>query len=134
MRLAGIWVYGLGLAIALSATACGGSQAPAGESTAPAGAASSGSGAKVDPATAADIKGLVTVDGAVPENVAIKMNADPVCARQVSSPQSMETYMVGSDGKTLGNPTAKLRTDQAPSGIATRQAMTAPRRIAVPGL
>jgi len=105
MRVAGIWVYGLGLAIALSATACGGdSQAPAGGSTAPAAASSSGSGgAKVDPATAADIKGSVTVDGPVPENFPIKMNADPVCARQVSTPQMMETYVVGSDGKTLGN-------------------------------
>ena len=37
----------------------------------PAAASSTGSGgAKVDPATAADIRGSVTVDGAVPENVA----------------------------------------------------------------
>jgi plastocyanin len=43
------------------------------------------------------------VDGVVPPNETIKMNADPVCARQVTTPQSMETYIVGPDGKTLGN-------------------------------
>jgi plastocyanin len=45
----------------------------------------------------------VTVDGAVPANADIRMNADPVCARQVTTPQKMETYVVGPDGKTLGN-------------------------------
>jgi len=104
MRAGGFWVCGVGLAIALSAAACGGgSQAPASGSTAPAAAGSGSGGAKVDPATAADIKGTVTVEGQVPENVPIKMNADPVCAREVTTPQMMETYVVGPGGKTLGN-------------------------------
>src|SRR6476620_7895597 len=104
MRVAGVWVCGLGLAIALSAAACGGgSQAPATGSSAAAASSSGSGGSKVDPATAADIKGSVTVEGTVPENVPIKMNADPVCAREVTTPQMMETYVVGSDGKSLGN-------------------------------
>jgi hypothetical protein len=49
------------------------------------------------------VKGTVTVDGPVPANAQIKMNADPVCARQVDGPQMMETYVVGSDGKSLAN-------------------------------
>ncbi len=31
------------------------------------------------------------------------MNADPVCVKQNKDPQFQETYMVGDDGKTLGN-------------------------------
>jgi plastocyanin len=103
MRLRGVWVCGLGLTLAVSASACGGGQTPASESSRPAASSTSGSGAKIDPATAADVKGTVTVDGTVPANARIGMNADPVCARQVTTPQMTETYVVGADGKTLGN-------------------------------
>jgi plastocyanin len=104
MRVRGVWVCGLGLTLAVAASACGGSQSPASESSArPAASSTSGSGAKIDPSTAADIKGTVTVDGTVPANARIGMNADPVCARQVTTPQMTETYVVGADGKTLGN-------------------------------
>jgi plastocyanin len=93
--------------MAVTVTACGGgggNAAPAGGTSSAPAASSSGSGdSKVDPATAADIKGTVTVNGTVPANPQIKMNADPVCARQVTTPQMMETYAVGSDGKSLGN-------------------------------
>ena len=61
------------------------------------------SGQKVDTATAGDIKGVAMLDGAVPPNQAIKMNADPVCVKQNSTPQAQETYMVSADGKNLGN-------------------------------
>jgi plastocyanin len=101
MRLRGIWICGFALAIA--ASACGGGSQTASESPAPTASSTSGSGTAVDPATAADVKGTVTVDGPVPANEQIKMNADPICARSVSSPQMMETYVVGSDGKSLGN-------------------------------
>ena len=104
MRLRGVWVCGLGLTLAVAAGACGGGQTPASESSAPPAASStSGGSAKIDPATAADIKGTVTVDGTVPANARIGMNADPICARQVTTPQMTETYVVGADGKTLGN-------------------------------
>ncbi len=102
MRLRNVWMFGLGAALVASMSACSGSQEkPAAETAAPAAAASSAS--PVDPATAADVKGTVTIDGPVPANAAIKMNADPICARQADGPQMMETYVVGADGKTLGN-------------------------------
>lgn len=103
MRLRGIWICGFALAVAVSACG-GGSQQTASESPAPAASSTSGSAPAVDPATAADIKGTVTVDGPVPANEQIKMNADPICMRQTSgNPQMMETYLVGADGKSLGN-------------------------------
>jgi len=104
MRLRGVWVCGLGVALVAS-VACGGGDNAAKQSAAPAAAASAGSAASsnVDPAVAANVSGHVTVDGPVPENAPIKMNADPVCAKSVTSPQSMETYVVGPDGKSLGN-------------------------------
>lgn len=103
MRLRNVWVCGLGLVIAASITACGGSQETASTtSSAPAASSAPGS-AQIDPATAADVKGVVSVEGTLPANEQIKMNADPICLRQASGPQMMETYIVGADGKSLGN-------------------------------
>ena len=95
----------LGLALALATVACGGGEAPkpADTTAAPAAAAGGGGGGKVDPATAGDVKGAVMLDGAAPKNEAIKMNADPVCVKQNSTPQFQETYTVGADGKSLAN-------------------------------
>jgi plastocyanin len=104
MRLRKLWVYGFGFALAAS-VACGGggSSAPA-SSAAPAGAPAGGGGKKVDPATAGEVKGVVSLDGVAPKNADIKMNADPVCVKQTAgSPQAQETFMVGSDGKSLAN-------------------------------
>ena len=103
MRLRHVCVYGLGMALAGMAAACGGGDKPATSSSAPAAASTSASGQTVDAATAANVKGTVTVDGVVPANAEIRMNADPVCAKTVSGPQTMESYVVGADGKTLGN-------------------------------
>lgn len=105
MRLRDVWVWGLGLVLVASMTACGGSQESAG-TTAATPAASAGTpsgGGTVDSAGAADVKGVVSVEGTLPANQQIKMNADPICMRQASGPQMMETYVVGADGKTLGN-------------------------------
>jgi len=101
MRLRNTWVGLLGLALAAT-LACGGGSSetkPADASAAPAG----GGGSKVDPATAGDVKGVVAFEGAAPRNEPIKMNADPVCVKQNTTPQAQETYMVSADGKTLGN-------------------------------
>ncbi len=54
-------------------------------------------------ATAGDVKGAVTLDGMAPANQAIKMNADPVCLKENTTPQFQETFEVGSDGKSLAN-------------------------------
>jgi plastocyanin len=103
MRLRNVWVSALGVTLAASVVACGGgtTSKPA-ESAAPAGAPA-GAGQKVDPATAGNVKGKVTLDGKAPMNEGIKMNADPVCVKQNTSPQFQETYVVGSDGASLGN-------------------------------
>ena len=87
----------LPLVLAFGAAACGGGQpapAPASQPSAPAAAA-------VDPATAATVNGVVSFEGAAPANAGIKMNADPVCMKANSTPQTQETFMV-TDGK-LGN-------------------------------
>jgi plastocyanin len=102
MRLRKLWVYGFGFALAAS-VACGGGSSTS-TTSAPAPAASGGGGKKVDPATAGEIKGTVSLDGVAPKNAEIKMNADPVCVKQTAgSPQSQETFMVGKDGKSLAN-------------------------------
>src|SRR6267154_183934 len=94
------WVGVLGMALAASVVACGGGSQDAAK---PAESAAAGGGQKVDAATAGGVKGTVSVDGAVPKNEPIKMNADPVCVKQNTSPQFQETYEVGADGKSLAN-------------------------------
>jgi plastocyanin len=89
----------LPLMLAFGVTACGGSKpAPEPTSQEQPGAATAPA---VDPATAATINGVVSFEGTAPANAAIKMNADPVCTKANSTPQTQETYMV-KDGK-LGN-------------------------------
>src|SRR5205085_6017523 len=84
--------------------ACGGGETKPAETAAPAAAAGGGGGGqKVDPATAGDVKGVVAFEGTAPKNEPIKMNADPVCVKANTTPQSQETYMVSADGKALGN-------------------------------
>ena len=101
MRLRNTWVGLLGIALATTMACGGGSETKPAASAATAAAAAGG--AKVDPATAGDVKGMAVIDGAAPANLAIKMNADPVCMKQNATPQSQETYMVAADGKGLGN-------------------------------
>ncbi len=108
MRLRDGWKSGLGMVLAVTVAACGGGEPAAGGAAAPAadsaGAASAGGAQKVDPATAGEVKGMVALDGAAPKNEPIKMAADPVCAKQTAgAPQLQETFVVGSDGKSLGN-------------------------------
>jgi plastocyanin len=103
MRLRSLWVYGLGLTLATSVVACGGGSQTSSTSTPPASPVVAG-GQKVDMATAGDVKGTVNLDGVAPKNEAIRMNADPVCVKEAKGvAQAQETYIVGSDGKTLGN-------------------------------
>ena len=94
----------LSILLAVSVAACGGGSKPADDLDTGGGAAApASSGARVDPATAGELKGTVTLDGMAPKNEAIRMNADPVCLRQAKGPQFQETYEVGPDGKSLGN-------------------------------
>jgi hypothetical protein len=102
MRLRNTWVGLLGIALATT-LACGGSQETSNTAAKPESPSATPAGQKVDSATAGDVKGVVMVDGAVPKNESIKMNADPVCLKENTTPQSQETYMVSDDGKNLGN-------------------------------
>ena len=104
MRLRNVWVHALGLAIAVTVTACGGgpeAPKPIGSAAGPAAAAAGAQ--KIDPATVGDVKGVVSLNGTAPKNEPIRMNADPVCLKEAKGPQFQETYAVGADGKSLGN-------------------------------
>ena len=87
MRLRNAWVSLAGLALAVNMVACGGSQETSSKSAEPSSPSGAPAGQKVDTATAGDVKGMVTLDGAAPKNEAIKMNADPVCVKQAKGPQ-----------------------------------------------
>ena len=97
MRLRNTWVGGAAaVALAASVFACGGGSkesADAGGAAAPAPGAT-----KIDTSTVGELKGGVTIDGPAPKNADIKMNADPVCVKANPTPQSQESYEVGSDG------------------------------------
>src|SRR6266550_7216034 len=103
MRLRNVWMSAAAAALAATVVACGGSKETSSTSAEPNAPGGTPAGQKVDTATAGDVKGAVALDGTAPKNEAIKMNADPVCMRENKSPQFQETYMVGSDGKSLGN-------------------------------
>jgi plastocyanin len=97
MRLRNVWVHALGVTLSVSLAACGGGP----ESSAPATTAAAPGASKVDPSTAGDLKGTVTLTGAAPKNEPIRMNADPICVKQTASsgPQTQETFVVSGDGK-----------------------------------
>jgi plastocyanin len=102
MRLRNAWIGVLGIALAAT-VACGGGSEPANTSATPAAPAGAPAGQKVDTATAGTVQGTIALEGVAPKNEAIKMNADPVCIREAKGTQTQETYIVGNDGKTLGN-------------------------------
>src|SRR4030095_1695572 len=91
MRLRNIWVGLLGIALATT-LACGGSQETSSTSAKPEPRPATPAGQKVDTATAGDVKGVAMIDGAAPKNEPIKMNADPVCVKQNTTPPTQETY------------------------------------------
>ena len=110
MRSRNFWVQALGLALTVTVAACGGgSEAPkpldlgAGGGAAPAAPAGGGPAQTIDPATAATVKGVVTITGTAPKNEPIRMNADPVCVKEAKGNVTQETYMVGADGKSIAN-------------------------------
>jgi plastocyanin len=83
-----LWISALGVALAVSALACGGGNKGSSVPEPAPGAT------KIDPATAGDINGVVSFDGVAPKNEPIKMNADPVCVKENKTPQTQETYEV----------------------------------------
>ena len=103
MLLRNAWVGLAGITLALNLVACGGGQETSNKSAEPSSPSGAPAGQKVDTATAGDLNGVVNLDGSVPKNEAIKMNADPVCVKEAKGPQLSEAYEVSDDGKTLGN-------------------------------
>jgi plastocyanin len=101
MRQRNVWMGTVAIAFAASVVACGGG--PSNTSAPPSAPAGTPAGQKVDTSVAGKVSGTVVVDGAVPKNDPIKMNADPVCVRENKEPQFQATYVVGGDGKSLGN-------------------------------
>jgi plastocyanin len=103
--------------------ACGGGGQPASNSAAPA-APAAAAGKKVDAATAGNVTGSVVIDGVAPKNLPIKMNADPTCLKEATGTQLQETYIVGADGKSLGNVFVYVKDGlgnyvfDAPTGVA----------------
>jgi plastocyanin len=91
------------MTLAAFIVACGGGSEPSSTSSEPSAPAAAPEGAKVDASTAGSITGMVALDGAAPKNAPIRMNADPICLREVKTPQFMETFEVGGDGKSLAN-------------------------------
>ncbi len=86
MRLRNTWVGLLGIALATT-LACGGGQETSSTAAKPESPSAAAAGQKVDTATAGDVKGVAMLDGAAPKNEPIKMNADPVCVKQNTTPQ-----------------------------------------------
>ena len=87
----------LGIAARGTVVACGGGSSESKPADTAASSAAGG-GQKVDPATTGEVKGIVSLDGTAPANEPIKMNADPVCMKANTTPQTQETYEV-TDGK-----------------------------------
>ena len=85
------WTF-VSMLILVVAAACGGG----GGSDAPA-ASGAAAPAAIDPATAGNIVGMITVEGEVPAAETIRMNSDPVCAKEATMNET-EYYVVGADG------------------------------------
>ncbi len=94
-------LFALPLVLSLGVAGCGGGSQPA---STPAGepAPSAPAASAVDPATAATVAGKVAVEGALPANQPIRMNADPACvAANQGKPGVQETFVGEAGG--LGN-------------------------------
>ena len=60
--------------------------------------ASAAPGKTVDPSTACELTGLVTLNGAAPKMKAIDMSQEPACASQHSTPALAENVVTGDNG------------------------------------
>ena len=87
------------LMMTLGAAACGGGSQPA---QTPAQDQAAAPAATVDTANAATVAGKITLDGALPANQPIRMNADPACVAANKGQSPTQETFVG-EGGSLGN-------------------------------
>jgi len=93
----------LSLMLSLGVTACGGGSQPASTpASEPAATPSAPAASAVDPATAATVAGKISVEGALPANQPIRMNADPACVQANAGKATTQETYVG-EGGGLGN-------------------------------
>ena len=93
-----MWAFASALVLMIAVT-CGGGDS--GGSEAPA-ASPMPAANPIDPATAGNIAGTITLEGIPPAAETIRMNSDPVCVTQAGSATQTEYYVNGADGG-LGN-------------------------------
>jgi plastocyanin len=91
----------LPLVLSLGVAACGGGSQPA-STPASEPAATAPAASAVDPATAATVAGKISVEGALPANQPIRMNADPACVQANAGKTVTQETFVG-EGGGLGN-------------------------------
>jgi hypothetical protein len=93
------WSLLLAAALVITATGCGNKSSS--ESTSDNGSASAPAapaGKTVDPTTAGEVSGTVTLDGAAPKMKAINMSQEAACASQHSTPALSEEVVTGDKG------------------------------------
>ena len=88
------------LMLTIGAAACGGGSQPAPPPAQEAPATPAAPA--VDPATAATVAGKITLEGALPANQPIRMNADPACVAANKGQTPTQETFVG-EGGSLGN-------------------------------
>ena len=88
------------LVLSFGIAACGGGEKPAPAPTTQESAAAPAT--TVDPATAATVSGKINVEGTLPANVPIRMNADPACVAANKGQNPTQETFVG-EGGGLGN-------------------------------
>ena len=81
----------LGAAVLLVAAACSGSQPPVPT-------AGTAAAKRVDRSKAGNLSGRVLIEGAVPQNAALKMGGDAFCRRESASGATTETFVVQNGG------------------------------------
>jgi plastocyanin len=102
------------VALALLIAGCGGGGGEGEKAASPTPAATPAA-APVNPDTAGNISGKITLEGTAPEMQAIQMAADPYCAKAHTSPVKQEFVVVGDNG-ALANVFVYVK-----SGLGDRQ-------------
>lgn len=99
MQYRTVWAFASALVLVVAGACGGGSESPA-PSAAP--EPSAPAAAPIDPATAGNVTGSITLEGTPPAAETIRMNSDPTCVAEAGDDTQSEYYVVGDSGG-LGN-------------------------------